>query len=251
MNTTAPSDSLVSKIKKLLSLASSSNQFEAEAAMAKAVSLATAANINISRISGNIREFKKSEIHSGQRLPVTFRFTSGITQFITNTKVVIAGSRDGGRYIHILGKESDVELAEYILDFLNNKFMSLWKSAQIKNKYPASSRENYLLGLYQSLLAKLKAEKAETERQKFEEIKKNEGESESNNAINKYSLSIIDNTKQLEKFVNGSYNSLKTTAAKKISLRDSRALENGREDGKNIQIRAGLNGGANKQFALN
>lgn len=241
---------LIEKIKKLLAKGNcgSVTAKESEEFLAKAKNIAISNGIDIARIKNKAEkdEMKRSDIRSGQRFPIAMRWTASILSNHFNVKVVYCGSRQDGRFVVLLGRESDVQIAEYVLEFLNNSFLSIWRTKAKELFLPVSSRDSFMIGLYKGLDAKLTNEARIAKEAKLSEIKAIEGENEAIEASSSYSLALINNEKVLDLFVKNSFNKLKKGTARTVTLSDENALNVGYKEGQKIQIKQGL--GANQEM---
>jgi hypothetical protein len=239
-------NNVVDKIRKLLNLSRSDNQAEAELALTKAKEIAVANGIDMARIAATTVEerHEKQSVKNGQRFCIAQRYTTGILQTYFNVRVIYTGDRWRGRFVNLLGKESDVAIAIYLQEFLNRTFMDTWRAKQKHFKLPVSSRDSFLLGIYTGLGEKLAKQAEEAERAKLKEIEETEGAEQSLDAANKYALVLKSDEEKLALFVGEQYPKLHKTQHRKLKLSDRFALEEGIKAGKELELRKVINGGA-------
>lgn len=227
---------ILNKIEKLLRLSASSNQHEAEAAMAAAVRLATLHDIDMSRVSldSNVAEetIDKTTVSMGSRLPVTFAYTQGIVGKFFKVKLLIGGGRLGGRVLHFIGKPDDIDNAKFVFSFLNETFLRLWQNHYKRNPHldVATARKCYFLGLYQGLSDKL----TQVQKQTVDEAFTDSASKDS------YQLVVVDYKKKLDDAVAAFFGKTKSTPNIKRSFRDRDTIQAGFRAGQDIQIHAGL-----------
>lgn len=160
-------DRLLLKIKKLLALADSPNENEAQAAMKKAHDLLFKHNIDIveldkERIFG-IRCLGKVK---GRRASYDFRLASILNEFFF-VEVIWQWSYDAqknksGVVLQIHGTLENLDMAEYVYTYLLNVLGLLW--AEYKGKEGLSGpheRDRYFLGLLIGFYQKLHAQQIE------------------------------------------------------------------------------------------
>ena len=228
-------EKILAKLEKLLGLAGSDNEHEANSAMETALRIAAENNIELSQVSRNNRpksEMKKEDVSKGSaRLSVTHTYVSSILRTFFEIKVITGGNRATGRKIWFVGKQENIDFAKFLYNYLENTFFKLWYAYYEKNKHAKNARESYFLGLWQGLTAKLNEAKAKIEQALQEQIRTN------------YALMLVDNQTVLENALVEFFPTLVTHKAKSITIKNSAALNDGIEKGKQINIHAGLTGG--------
>lgn len=234
------SNSFVEKIRKLLALATSTNKNEAESAMAKARAMAVERGIELSAINiGQPEEnYENKRVSMGQRFPVTARYVFWILKSHFNVKVIQSGNREFGRSIVLLGKESDVQIANYVMEFLIKKFLDIWREDQKKHGLETKNRESYLYGVWKGLDARLTQEAEEAKRAKLATMENAE------EVANKYAMVLVSDQKKLEEYVGNIFPSLRNIKGRAININSQVAIQLGKEAGSKIQINKGLNKGS-------
>ncbi len=225
---------ILTKLEKLLALSDSPNQHEAEAAMEKAIQLATQNNIDLSRVSAQNRpkdQIENEELSANaSRLPITHLFVADILKQFFSVRIVSGGGRISGRRLYFIGRKSDIENAKFLYGFLNTTFMRLWHGHYKKNPHLnlATARQGYLLGLWQGLTAKLKAAKAAAEQTLHTEERHG------------YQIMIVDHEKALQNAITNFFPDAKTIKSKTRRDVDDDSLKAGYRDGGNINLQRGL-----------
>lgn len=159
----------ISRIGKLLALATSANEHEAALAMEKASQLMT--RHNLQQLQEDAQSaFAALIIHTrSQRLESWQRKICVILLQFFYVKVVTSSLYDPLRHapyktIEIFGREENVTVAEYCYTFLAGQLASLWQQNRSRiNGKGIRVRNSYYLGLLQGFYDKLKAQKALTE----------------------------------------------------------------------------------------
>lgn len=225
---------ILGRIEKLLRLSESSNQHEAEAAMAMAVKLATLHDIDMSRVSFGEVETKidKNTVSMGARMPVTFAYTHEIVSKFFKVKFVLGGSRNQGRLLHFIGKPDDIENAKFVFSFINTTFLRLWQEHYARNPYlnVATARKCYFLGLNRGLTEKLTVVQKETVDNSFTD----------STAKESYQLVVVDYVKKLDEAAATFFTKLKAGTKVKREFVDMNSMQAGFVAGQDIQIHAGL-----------
>ena len=151
----------IKKVSKLLALAGSANEHEANLAMAKAGQLMD---------KYNLRQIQKDEKagctyliinRHKKRIEGYQRKICAILQNFFYVRVIFAGLYDPAvdsehRVIELLGRQENVEVAEYVYHFLEKRIAALWR--RNKRQYRGNAmraRNSYYLGLLEGFYGKL------------------------------------------------------------------------------------------------
>lgn len=241
------SDDLVEKIKKLLRLATSTNEHEASLALERCKKLATEYDIELSSIDVWDEKKKLDEIISKNELNLNSKRKSVCSKTVVwlilkhfNCRVIHSGSRYYGQKITFIGKKKDIEISTYVYGYLNNLFMDLWREYKERTNANTQIRESYVYGLYKGLNEKLTDAKQKTEVEKFTQIEQEKGTEEVNKIKGNYSLMIISDSKRLDEKVDEFFPRCRTVKTKLKPIRNFNALEDGRQKGKTINIVRGI-----------
>ena len=214
---------IIAKIKKLLALSTSSNEHEAKLAAEKAAELLTRYNLSQQDVVGASYQYVDGSKRMGLRATAENKYICNILQkfffvviFRWAQRETFSGGRSQvGKYITIVGKDHNVEIAIYVHDFLQGAFRRCWKDYKKSN--PSAHRTSYYYGLYVGLVAKLEASQQKVQQQ--------------------YGL-VLKEDKALIKYADEKYDlSGGKTQTVKVNKRDS---EKGIEDAKNINIYKGV-----------
>lgn len=219
------------KIKKLLNLATkNTNAAEMEAAMAKAIEIATLHGIDLAKIQIGSAEKKKKEysndtMYFGSRMPIVHDYVSSIVREFFNTKIVSCGNRKLGRFLYFVGTKEDIEMSKFVYSFLSNKMMDLWHGYHAQTSCAVRAREPYFMGVYGGLHNKLENQRKQTE-------------SESNmdsGTANQYAIMIRNNKQDLELAVQNMFSDLRQIKPKERNTNDS-SYYSGYQAGQNVNI---------------
>ncbi|MBF0196375.1 MAG: DUF2786 domain-containing protein [Planctomycetes bacterium] len=152
---------ILDKIRKLLSLAQSSNLNEAETAMNKANELMLKWNLDHSALA---EKQQLVYLHLGEtgRVSLAQKMLANIlgTFFFIEAIWVMSYSvkkAKWGRVLEICGLKENVEIADYIYSYLLNVAESHWKNYKKQN--PKAHRGNYIYGLLLGFYEKLDEER--------------------------------------------------------------------------------------------
>lgn len=164
---------IINKLKKILNLTQSGNQGERDAALERAMALATKHNIDLAFVK-NEQEKKETKedmiagsVPSGARSSVCQTYISSILAKFFNVKVIRTGGRNSGINYVFVGRKSEVEFAAYANDFLNSHMMRSWRDYQTSRQIDTKFRTTYFVGFYNGLCTKLEQSKKATEKEAF------------------------------------------------------------------------------------
>jgi hypothetical protein len=146
---------MVEKIKKLLNLAQSSNAHEAELATTKANQLLV--QYHLETVSHGVektyflKQVLSSKVKSGKLYAIYEILTSFMVQPVMNhTK--------NGIVLEVTGGATEVELADYVANFLDHELDFIWKQAQKEDKRlkGMKAKNSFYRSLAAGYLAKIK-----------------------------------------------------------------------------------------------
>lgn len=150
-------NSVLRKVQKLMALASSSNENEAEQAMIKSQQLLLKHNMESKYIGGDDDEkiFLK-RIMKQKRENAKMR---AIAKILETFFVNIIYNRAGGFiYLEILGNAVNIEIAEYVASILQSEMEKLWNQAQQRaNLKGMIAKNSFFLGLAKGYCNKIQA----------------------------------------------------------------------------------------------
>lgn len=149
------------KVQKLMALASSSNQNEAEQAMIKSQQLLLKHNLE-ERYVGREDEEKVvlKRIMKQKKVNAKMRAIGKIleTFFVS----IVYNRASDFTYLEILGEPVNVEIAEYVAEFLNFELDKLWKQGQCQAGLKgAVAKNSFFLGLAKGYCDKIQGLKRE------------------------------------------------------------------------------------------
>ena len=157
------SEKLLSRLKKLLALASSSNIYERELATLKANQLLLEHNLDLSKSKSIDAD---EEIVYVKRVITAIRKSSkhiAIYEILKTFFVSPVFSHGRGIfYLEVIGDKSSVELADYVAHFLNTELDVLWRETQkedpkLKGK---SSKNSFFNGVAKGYVEKIEKQKS-------------------------------------------------------------------------------------------
>lgn len=159
---------VLEKIKKLLSLATSDNANERDAALAKAQRIAVENNVDLALIDtstvGLVKEEEMIEdkFSIGRTLSAHKRFVTSIVTEAAGVEVVYWNGY-GGRSVSFLGPKSSVEFARWLYSFLLDEYVRRWNYERKAFSLPAAHRNTFYLGIFHGQQQKLREAKEEAE----------------------------------------------------------------------------------------
>ena len=211
---------ILTRIKKLMALGSSSNQHESDAATLKANELLIKYNLEKASLNPDDIDEKAYYVLVAAKAPKTNEMLRALGRILKNFMVHPVYSRKKNHTaLEIIGTRLNVELASYVADFLQHEFERLWKQTQKENLHLKGivAKNSFLRGMAKGLDEKLNAVKKHT-------------------AGNKTQLTLIKTA--LEEAVAMAYPHLGVVRTKTQHCPQGNAL--GEEAGKNISIHPGL-----------
>jgi len=159
-------DKMMVRIKKLMSLAQSRNQHEAEAAMAKAHELVDKYNIDLVRLEKD-RAFVS--IFLGKPMLRRFREEHRLAYLLgefyyvyvlwVSTYVMDKGKM--GRVLEISGTDKNVQIAGYVYAFVNRFIESQWRAYNRNKGLNRYRRTDFALGVLEGFERKLNKQSAQ------------------------------------------------------------------------------------------
>ncbi len=158
-------DRILGKVRKLLALAASPNAHEAENAMAAANTLLLKYNLELTGSTHSNYGYRRVG-RSAAALPVEWKLVASILSrffFVECIWVSVYNARRDRqeRMLELVGGETNLELAAYVHDFLQNASEALWTQQRrsLKQAGPTARRE-FVAGVLMGFKDKLQAERA-------------------------------------------------------------------------------------------
>jgi hypothetical protein len=199
---------IIEKIQKLLSLASSDNQNEAELASKKAQELLIKYNLSMAQVE--IKEYDTEQIEVGR--DPSDKFINDILM-----KFFFVYPFKSGKFYVFNGTKENLQVAMYVRSFLKQSFKSLYKiEAKKENWSSGSNRNAFYLGLWKGLK---------------EQLTINQTQHDTGNALMVVTSKLANHVKSRNKI-------RQTTSNVKSGNQD--AVNLGFEQGKNLKISKGL-----------
>lgn len=227
---------ILKKVEKLMSLAQSSNEHEAMAAMEKVFELFQ--KYNLDRVEKKTKSNyvcliinKKLQKISACQSHITyilreFYFVEVIFSFLYD-----ALDNKVYKTIEVFGTKENVQMAEYVYYFLENKIESLWLEYSKTKKLTAKYKRSYILGLligFKDKLKKIKIQKT---------------------SASERSLVCIEKDEMLNEYIAQKYPRLRKTRSTGSGIFGS-IFEQGKTDGTKIVLNKGINKSSSAESVL-
>jgi len=150
-------EKLLNRVRKLLSLAQSHHRGEAEAATLKAQKLLIKHNLNVSKSDHSTYLLR---IFPQKRCSAKLHAISSILR--TFLVYPVFSYTAEGVHLELLGEKIDVEIAEYVAHFLDQKFETLWEQAKREqpNLRGLAAKNSFFRGISQGYALKTQARSA-------------------------------------------------------------------------------------------
>tara|TARA_R110002072_G_scaffold276051_1_gene437476 strand:- start:219143 stop:220255 length:1113 start_codon:yes stop_codon:yes gene_type:complete len=216
---------VLDKIKKLYSLASSSNINESQLATSKANELLQKYNLDGIESNSEEKDIYLSRVLEAPRLNIKIEVIYEILQYFYVRPVMNKGK--GVTYLEVIGEKLNVELAGYTAQFLELEFERFWELCKKENPHLKGkvAKNSYIRGLAAGFIEKVKP-KAKAENSK----------------------ELLRLSNELDLMVEKVYPRMRSSRVNdKKTCNDSIKL--GHADAKNFHIRPGLKNKA-KTFSL-
>lgn len=158
------SNRIIDRVKKLLSLATSSNENEAFLAMKKVRELYAKYNLDIN-IDDSSTEYHHKVFSFGKKKVALWKkriITVLVDHFFVEAFILSQfniKARQTEQCVELVGLKENVEMAEYVLQFLITQAEALAKNSKVKGR----SKSSYLFGIIDGFDHRLKGEQSESE----------------------------------------------------------------------------------------
>lgn len=159
-------DRLIEKIRKLLALSTSSNEYEARAALQKAVRIMERHRLDEADIEKEGNEAIYRILPTGKKRVAAYqrRITSLLSRYfrvtVIHSQLYDPVADQVCRTFEIFGRRDHVEIAEHCYHFLENRLASLWRTYQ--NNFSGTARHSknsYYLGILHGFHATLREQR--------------------------------------------------------------------------------------------
>lgn len=214
-------DSIIKRIKKLLTLANNSGATEAEAknAMAMAQRLMTKYNISMANVGDDSSQGSINHEAFFRRKGCFNDADKLIMNLLTRYyKVRIIYS---GNTIIIVGRPENVEIAKYVHGYLRTVFFKCWN--EYKRTTDFANKASFYKGLWVGI------------DQRMEESEKQAKSEETTDAVQKYELVLVNERQAISNYIDITFGRLRSTKARRTNL-SSRDFEAGHAKGRTVQI---------------
>jgi Protein of unknown function (DUF2786)/SprT-like family len=223
-----PTARLLSRIEKLLALATSSNEHEALLAMEKVQELYE--KYQLDRLeSAKKSDFVYRTISLQKRRIERFHYLIGSLLrdhfFVRVIFCSVFDPRDQCEYkaLELMGTQESVQMAEYVYYFLKNQAHSLWNEYRRAHQKSGRSKNSYVIGVLSGFREKLERDRAE----------RGKTSTKTGKAL------VLAANEALEKFVSYRYPRL-TSVRRGTSLRDGSSYRDGVEEGWKLILKKGI-----------
>ncbi len=244
----ASNNTILDKVKKLLSLAKSDNGHEADLALSKATSLAAEHGIDLAIASLDCvncapEKFKGEQtvIEIGKRQPTIGKYVYWLLQDHFSVKLIFSGNRSWGKKMSILGHKPDVEMANYLYSYLLEEFDRRWIYYCKSNGLSVKEKQTYLFNMYRGLDTKLKDSKTTAINSRMTEVP----EAIRPNVSSQYAIVLKDKAARIHEFVKERFPQLRNKSSTSINTTDNEKVANdGFASGFSMNINRPLAGAA-------
>ena len=217
-------DSIIKRIKKLLTLANNSGATEAEAknAMAMAQRLMTKYNISMANV-GNDKPSERNIRHEqyftrkGSLNPADKEITVILNKFY---KVKILFS--GGCSLVMVGTPEDIEIAKYVHGYLRAVFFKCWNEYKETAAFP--NKADYYFGLQTGICERMQEAENSAKSEETEEACKN------------YELVLVNNKEAIRSYIYDTFGKLGRSRRRSSSRMDANSFYAGKAKGSTVQI---------------
>ncbi len=223
----------IEKVRKMLSLAGSSNRHEAAAAMSKANSFIC--RYNLERLeSSEPSRYCYEIVNTGRkRLPAIERRIAGLLMDYFFVDIVYAelfdpARADSFKTIELIGSRENVAIARHVYGFLYRQVECLWKNHRKKTGKQRKYRKTYILGLLQGF------------REKLEKEERKQGPPAGGDGRQTISALVVARDPGLAEFCRRRFPRLRTVRYRASAIRCSVTYAAGRKEGRKITIHQGI-----------
>lgn len=208
----------IDKIKKLLALGQSQNEHEARQAIALATKLMLENNLAQSDLVEK-KYIEKHDVDSSPRYQTHKRKILALLDEHYNVTHLMISRMDFRTYkrkthINLIGSPENVEIAEYLYNYLCDLFPKLWKEYKAANNAPTKFKLSFYEGLIRGLRITLAESKKSVEQEQGLVIVKDAG---------------------IENFLRKKYSNIKTQTIKS-KLHSASTMTAGIQQGKKISL---------------
>lgn len=163
---------VINKVNKLLALAQSANKHEAQSAMAKAQALLLKHNLSLLETQKERKYTHKQIGRVGRRNPIRSIISAILSRFFFVEAVWTFGydqhQNRSGRVLELSGTPENIEMAEYVYEYLQNTAELLWTAYKKKEQVKENRhRRTFIYGLLDGFYKKLEGRMRESRSRKL------------------------------------------------------------------------------------
>lgn len=163
---------ILDKVHKLLALAQSANEHEAHNAMAKAHELLLRHNLSLLDVQNKSNYIHRQIGEVGRSNPIKSIISAIICKFFFVEAIWTFGydqhKNRSGRVLEIYGTPENVEMAEYVFDYVQNISELLWAEYKVQKKINGNRhRRTFIYGLLEGFYNKLEGRVVENRSRKL------------------------------------------------------------------------------------
>jgi hypothetical protein len=214
---------VIEKVKKLLALSRSPNEHEAKLAAERAHELMLRHNLSLQKLERKGPEgIEDGTIRKQWRdTEDKFLFPILIEHFfvrIVLDRIQATESRPSELVVHMVGTKSNVEVAQYVYEFLKTTFRALGKDYNARTQAGERARQSYYAGLEAGIQKQLRARKQAVQQE--------------------MGLMVVENP-NIQRYLDHVFGQLRRSNST-VPLRDHRAQRQGYLDGQKVSINPGV-----------
>jgi predicted SprT family Zn-dependent metalloprotease len=166
------SHKILDKVHKLLALAQSANEYEAQNAMSKAHELLLKHNLSLLDVQNKLNYIHKQIGEVGRSNPIKSIISALICKFFFVEAIWTFGydqhTNRSGKVLEIYGTPENVEMAEYVYDYVQNISELLWAEYKVQRKINGNRhRRTFIYGLLEGFYNKLDSRLIENQSKKL------------------------------------------------------------------------------------
>jgi len=143
-------EKVLNQVQKLFKLAEKTSEKEAQSAILKANELLEKYNLNYIKEEKDLEDIYFSRLVNLKQMSRKWHAISDILSKVFNLYILInrATYSRSGVYLEATGTKENIEIAEYLVDYLDKQFERLWENARKKNNLRGKRAKNsYFMGL--------------------------------------------------------------------------------------------------------
>lgn len=153
---------IIEKIKKLLALATSSNENEAKLAAAKAQELLVAHNLDMQTVNLSDNSYDHDILFEVSKSNAEYKYVSWLINkyFFVMTIQTQFGHK---RIYRVVGEKANIEIASYMSEFFFRAFRECFVQYRKDNGVPLEAKADFYFGFYEGIKTQLEASRKKVE----------------------------------------------------------------------------------------